>query len=48
MKKFINDNGGNANFYNQKSYIARPNWDDVKDYLRKLIDFPTLTQRLGC
>ncbi|MBS1495975.1 MAG: hypothetical protein JSU03_11010 [Bacteroidetes bacterium] len=48
MKKFINDNGGNANFYNQKSYIARPNWDDVKDYLKKLIDFPTLKQRLGC
>lgn len=48
LKNFINQNGGTANYYNQRSYIARPYWEDVKDYLKGIISFQTLRQRLGC
>jgi len=48
MIMFIKANGGQAEFYSQKSIIARPKWDDVKDYLYGNIDFATLKQRLGC
>lgn len=48
VKDFINQNGGTASYYGKKNYIARPKWEEVKDYLRGNIDFDTLRQRLGC
>ena len=46
MIKYINTNGGQA--MQQVPIIARPNWDDVKDYLQGKIDFTELKRRLGC
>ena len=46
MVKYINTNGGQA--MQQVPIIARPNWDDVKDYLQGKIDFTELKRRLGC
>lgn len=48
LKNFVNNNGGTASYYQQRNYIARPKWDDVKDFLKGIISFATLRQRLGC
>ncbi|MBL0145384.1 MAG: hypothetical protein IPP48_06130 [Chitinophagaceae bacterium] len=49
VKNYINSQpGGNAQFYYKRSYGSRPQWDDVKDYLKGNISFETLKQRLGC
>jgi hypothetical protein len=48
MINFINTNGGSATYYSRKTIIARPKWNDVKDYLMGLISFEVLKQRLGC
>ncbi len=45
---FVNANGGSAVYYSKKHIIARPKWNDVKDYLKGLISFEVLKQRLGC
>jgi len=46
MVSYINANGGQA--VQQAPVIARPNWNDVKDYLQGKIDFTELKRRLGC
>lgn len=48
MAKFINDNTGTASFYSKAQIIARPKWDEVKEYLKGNIDFLELKRRLGC
>lgn len=48
MINFVNANGGQAFYYSRKNIIARPKWNDVKDYLMGIINFETLKQRLGC
>jgi hypothetical protein len=51
MINFINkpSSGGQAQYYGPPASIkARPKWDDVKDYLKGLITWETLKQRLGC
>lgn len=49
VSNYINSTpGGNAAFYSKRAYTARPQWEDVKDFLRGLITFETLKQRLGC
>jgi hypothetical protein len=45
---YINLHGGAANSFHPASYISRPEWSDVKDYLTGLIDLNTLRLRLGC
>lgn len=40
--------GGQASTFPQKKILARPDWDDVKKFLRKEIDFNALKQKLGC
>lgn len=46
--KFVKNNGGDASYYSEKKIIARPNWNDVKDFLRGNISFDQLKQKLGC
>jgi hypothetical protein len=51
MINFINkpSSGGQAQYYGPPASVkARPKWDDVKDYLKGLITWETLKQRLGC
>jgi hypothetical protein len=48
MVKYITDNGGQAGYYTPSTIIARPKWEDVKEFLKGEIDFATLKQRLGC
>ena len=46
---FINSlPGGQAGYFSNHRVIARPKWDDVKEYLEGSIDWDTLKQRLGC
>ena len=45
---FINNQGGQASYYNNHQTIARPKWNDVKKYLRGEIDFNQLKVLLGC
>ncbi len=44
----INPKGGHADYYNKKSYIARPDYETVKDYLKGDITLPELKQKIGC
>jgi hypothetical protein len=46
--KFVKNNGGDASYYSEKKIIARPNWNDVKDFLRGNISFDQLKQKSGC
>ena len=49
FKAFINSlPRGQAEFYSQRSIIARPKWSDVEDYLKGIIDFAELKAKLGC
>jgi hypothetical protein len=49
MIDFIIKNHGGADYYDvNRSIKARPNYDDVDDFLRGLIDFQELKRRLGC
>lgn len=48
LQSFINQNGGISSMYNPRSPHARPNWDDVKDFLEGKIDKSELRRRLGC
>lgn len=49
MITFINGNGGQAEIYRDLPELkARPNWNDVKDFLMKKIDMAELKRRLGC
>jgi hypothetical protein len=51
MINFINkpSSGGLAQYHGPPASVkARPKWDDVKDYLKGLITWETLKQRLGC
>lgn len=48
MANFIINNGGQAEYYSQPSIKARPFWNEVREYLKGNIDFPTLKKRLGC
>lgn len=43
-----NSSGGSASFYNKRSYVARPKWNIVEQFLRKEIELPTLKTLLGC
>ncbi|WP_181955290.1 hypothetical protein [Filimonas effusa] len=47
MIKFINDNGGDASYYSPSQVTVRPKWEDVKDYLKGIIDWDTLKTLLG-
>ncbi len=48
MMLFINSHGGQATPYAQRSYIARPKWDAVQQYLKKQISLQDLKTVLGC
>lgn len=48
FKFFINQNGGQANFYTPKNPHARPDYNAVKDYLEGKISKDSLSIRLGC
>jgi hypothetical protein len=51
MINFINkpSSGGQAQYYGPPASVkARPKWEDVKDYLKGLITWEILKQRLGC
>ena len=50
MIKFIEDNGGQAKFYDpaQKNYILRPEWSDIDLYLKNQISLTELKRRIGC
>lgn len=48
MLLFINNNGGQSNYYSQKNYTARPVWSEVRRYLKKEISFQQLKISLGC
>lgn len=50
MAKYINDNGGHASAtsYSNSTIKARPNWENVKQYLKGNIDLQALKQSLGC
>lgn len=43
-----NSSGGSANYYQQHSYIARPQWENVKAYLKNEITLAQLKSALGC
>lgn len=45
---FINNSGGQASFYSNGSIKARPNWNDIKAYLKGEITFATMKLYLGC
>ncbi len=48
MINYINAHGGHAEFYNKKSYIARPRYDLVQDYLDGKITQQQLKAKIGC
>jgi hypothetical protein len=49
MIAFIVNNNGAADYYEiNRSIKARPKWGEVDDFLRGLIDFAELKERLGC
>ncbi len=48
LTNFILTNGGTASLYSKAKYGARPKWDDVEDYLKKIITWEQLKVRLGC
>ncbi len=48
MINFINANGGHSEYYTRPSVKARPQYADVRDYLKGLISWETLKQLLGC
>ncbi|NNU33811.1 hypothetical protein HK413_06035 [Mucilaginibacter sp. S1162] len=48
MINYINNHGGHAEFYGKKNYIARPNYNLVKDYLEGRISLAELKRRIGC
>ncbi|MFD1259027.1 hypothetical protein ACFQ3S_19645 [Mucilaginibacter terrae] len=48
MINYVNTHGGQADFYDNKHTIARPDWDAVKEYLQGDIDLAQLKQKLGC
>lgn len=48
MIKYINAHGGQAGFYNKRSYIARPDYSVVKDYIQSKITLAQLKQKIGC
>ncbi|MFD2864436.1 hypothetical protein ACFSYC_07015 [Mucilaginibacter antarcticus] len=47
MINYINTHGGHAEYYN-KSYIAPPDYDLVRDYLNGSITLPQLKTKIGC
>ena len=48
IKIFVNQNGGQANFYNPKAPKARPDYNAVRDYLKGNISKDSLSIKLGC
>lgn len=48
MIDFINNNGGAADYYPDKTYIKRPNWADIDLFLRDEIDYDDLLKLIGC
>jgi hypothetical protein len=48
MINYINAHGGHAEFYGKKSYIARPDYNLVQDYLDGKITLPQLKAKIGC
>jgi hypothetical protein len=49
MISYINSlPGGNAVYYTPAQVVARPHWDDVKNYLMGYITFEQLKTKLGC
>ncbi len=48
MINYINTHGGHAEFYSKKSYIARPDYNLVKDYLEGRISLAQLKSKIGC
>lgn len=40
--------GGQADYFPKKKIVSRPEWDDVKKFLRKEITFNELKNRLNC
>ena len=46
---FVNSQpGGQASYFLQQKIIARPQWNDVKDYLQGIITWEQLKTKLGC
>jgi hypothetical protein len=48
LKNFVQNSGGSASLFNKPKYGARPKWNDVKDYLKKIITWEELKIKLGC
>lgn len=48
MIAFINLRGGSAGYYNQKSYIARPDFALVKNFLQGNQTYQQLLHQIGC
>ncbi|NNU33808.1 hypothetical protein HK413_06020 [Mucilaginibacter sp. S1162] len=48
MINYINTHGGHAQYYGRKNYIARPNYNLVKDYLNGKISLAQLKSKIGC
>ncbi len=48
MINFVSSHGGQAQYYNPTTIIARPKYNDVEDFLRGIITYDQLKQRLGC
>ncbi|MGF7079277.1 hypothetical protein [Mucilaginibacter sp. UYCu711] len=48
MINYINTHGGQASFYNKKNYVARPNYNLVRDYLNKKMTLAQLKSLIGC
>lgn len=48
MITYISNNGGVATNYAQPKIVARPKWNDVKEFLLGHIDIAELKRRLGC
>jgi hypothetical protein len=46
--EFVTRHGGTAGTFQPKDYIARPDWDLVKDFLLGNIDLANFKQQVGC
>lgn len=47
--KWVNNlPGGKADYFSKKKIVSRPDWDDVKKFLKKEITFNELKNRLNC
>jgi hypothetical protein len=48
MINFIQQNGGNATYYQESKITSRPDWADIEQFLKKEITLAELKARMGC